>query len=181
MTAYPHNDITRDEPLYIRELQTYLRKIGTRCIDIPLVAIDGVFGPETTESVTAFQKKAGLDPNGRVNRKTWDAVVKTYARFLREEAPAEAIRPFPSPQHVIEPGDQGPLVGFLQLMLDTISNRYANIHASSITGTYDADTEEAVRDFQRLGGLEPNGKTDKETWNQIARLYNIQDRDELNP
>ena len=47
------------------------------------------------------------------------------------------------------------------------------------TGIYDKDTQQAVRQMQQLGGLEPDGKADKATWDKITRLYNIQDRPEI--
>lgn len=64
MTWIP-NDIHQDQDLYIRELQTYLRTVATRHIEIPLIAVDGIFGPETTQAVIAFQESFGLEPTGR--------------------------------------------------------------------------------------------------------------------
>ncbi len=175
------NDINRDEDLYIRELQTYLRKTATRHPSIPLVVIDGIFGPETTAAIIAFQEEFGLDPTGRVNLATWSAVFAEYLRILEEEAPAEGVRPFPHPYHIISPGDSGNLVFILQIMLDTIAARYQNIPPVDINGHYDEDTVQAVKSLQMTSGMEPDGKTNKETWNRITRLYNIQPHDELNP
>ena len=59
MTWIP-NDIHQDQDLYIRELQTYLRTVATRHIEIPLIAVDGIFGPETTQAVIAFQESLSL-------------------------------------------------------------------------------------------------------------------------
>ena len=178
MTWIP-NDIHQDQDLYIRELQTYLRTVATRHIEIPLIAVDGIFGPETTQAVIAFQESFGLEPTGRVNRQTWDAIYAEYTRILKVEAPAEALRPFPAPDYVMMPGDTGNLVFFLQIMLDTISERYSNLPPVKKTGIYDEDTQRAVQQMQQLGGLEPNGKTDKATWDKIPRLYNIQGRPEI--
>ena len=175
------NDIHRDEDLYIRELQTYLRKVATRHDAIPSVAIDGIFGPETTASVTAFQTTFDLSPTGRADRITWNAVYAEYMRIIEEEAPAEGVRPFPNPQHIMLPGDSGNLVFILQIMLDTIAVRYANIPPVEINGHYDEDTVQAVKTMQKTAGLEPDGTTNKDTWNRITRLYNVQPRDELNP
>lgn len=177
----PANDIQHDQALFIREMQTYLRTVATRHTKIPLIAVDGVYGPETTAAVTAFQKTFGLEPTGRVDRTTWDAIFREYTRIIKEEAPAEAVRPYPHPHHVIVPGDSGNLVLILQIMLDTIAARYSNLPPVEINGHYDEDTEKIVRELQKSAGLEPNGKTDKNTWDHIARLYNTQSRDELHP
>lgn len=177
----PDNDIHKDQALFIRELQHYLRKVSTRHPEIPLIAVDGLYGPETTAAVTAFQRAFRLDPTGRANRKTWDAIFREFRRIEKEEAPAEALRPFPGPHHIIRSGDSGNLVFFLQLMLDTITGRYANLPPVEINGYYDRDTEDAVRELQKRAGLETDGSTDKNTWDHIARLYNVQVHDELNP
>lgn len=177
----PFNDIHHDQPLFIRELQHYLRTVATRHPDIPQVAVDGIFSPDTTAAVTAFQKEAGLPTTGRVDRPTWDAVFREFQRIQKAEAPAEAMRPFPNPHHVMQPGDSGNLVFLLQIMLDTITARYVNLPPVKINGHYDTDTADAVRELQKRAWLEPDGKTDKKTWDHIVRLYNIQPRDELNP
>ena len=38
------------------------------------VAIDGVFGPNTTQAVRQYQNAAGLTPDGVVGRETWDTI-----------------------------------------------------------------------------------------------------------
>ena len=46
---------------------------------IPRVNIDGIFGQETANAATAFQRFAGLDANGAVNEATWDALYDQFA------------------------------------------------------------------------------------------------------
>lgn len=45
---------------------------------IPAPAQDGNFGRETQQSVVAFQRAAGLDPDGMVGPLTWQALYNTY-------------------------------------------------------------------------------------------------------
>jgi peptidoglycan hydrolase-like protein with peptidoglycan-binding domain len=45
---------------------------------IPAPAQDGNFGRETQQSVMAFQRAAGLDPDGMVGPLTWQALYNTY-------------------------------------------------------------------------------------------------------
>ena len=45
---------------------------------IPAPSQDGNFGRETQQSVTAFQRAAGLEPDGMVGPLTWQALYNTY-------------------------------------------------------------------------------------------------------
>jgi hypothetical protein len=55
----------------VKLLQHNLNLIGIKLI------IDGNFGPETESALWSFQKGSGLDDNGMVDSKTWDALMKT--------------------------------------------------------------------------------------------------------
>ncbi len=67
------------EVLIIQELLSY---IATVISDIPNLDVDGIFGPETKKSVIAFQKHYGIEPDGIVDKKTWDKIINVY-RELR--------------------------------------------------------------------------------------------------
>jgi hypothetical protein len=55
----------------VRNLQAKLNQV---LIPIPLLAVDGIFGPKTDAAVRAFQKKAGLSVDGIVGPKTQAAL-----------------------------------------------------------------------------------------------------------
>ena len=93
---YPDNDVLVNRPLYVRELQDYLAKISTRYPSIPHLATDGIFGPETTASVRAFQELNQLSPTGRVDRITWETIVAVYTRIVRKRR-LSRCRYFPVP------------------------------------------------------------------------------------
>ena len=76
---WPPNNIMHDEPLYIREIQNWLRALAFSDERIPLIAVDGIYGPETTQAVRAFQEITGLPATGTVDKATWDAV---YIAFV---------------------------------------------------------------------------------------------------
>ncbi|CAL9614098.1 peptidoglycan-binding protein [Streptomyces sp. enrichment culture] len=100
---------------------------------------DGVFGPETRAEVVAFQRRHGLQPDGKVGRHTW--------RMLTVPA---------------APGDRGPHVEAVQDLLQRAG------HPADITGTYTAATRQAVRDFQQRHALPPTGTVDEHTWRSLT-------------
>jgi lysozyme len=63
--VYPHQPtITGSD---VRSWQTQMRDRGL------VVTPDGIYGPESKRGCVAFQRMAGLDPNGIVDRSTWEA------------------------------------------------------------------------------------------------------------
>ena len=60
----------------------------------------------------------------------------------------------------------------VQLMLNRISRNYPAIpKISPTTGAFGEGTEEAVREFQRIFGLTPDGVVGKATWYRLVYLY----------
>lgn len=82
---------------YVRILQEYLSFINQTYPNIPAVNNTGYFGPVTRQSVTAFQKQFGLNPNGIVGATTWDAIAGVYSdlRFGFDK------RPYQNPGYTI--------------------------------------------------------------------------------
>lgn len=77
---------------YVRVLQEYLTYIHRTIPTIPEVRNTGYFGPVTKAAVTAFQRYAGLSPNGAVGAVTWDGISGLYSdlRFGYEKRPYQA-------------------------------------------------------------------------------------------
>lgn len=65
---------------YVFRLQEYLRKVAAVNINIPQIALDGIFGSETKRAVMSFQKEYGLDITGIVDDQTWDKLYNEYIR-----------------------------------------------------------------------------------------------------
>ena len=60
----------------VRTLQTLLNNSRKQYPAVPLVAVDGVFGPLTANAVRAFQRNAGLTVDGIVGPITWAALAR---------------------------------------------------------------------------------------------------------
>ena len=69
-------------------------------------------------------------------------------------------------------GSRGPNVVILQVALNRISQSYPAIpKIPAIDGIFGARTENAVRSFQRIFNLTPDGIVGQATWNAVVRLY----------
>src|SRR5262249_37769591 len=54
------------------KLNNWIRKTG---VGIPLLAVDGIFGPKTNAAVRRYQQSKGLAPDGIVGPKTWSLLL----------------------------------------------------------------------------------------------------------
>ena len=69
-------------------------------------------------------------------------------------------------------GDGGPDVQAMQTRLNRISRNYPAIpKIAEPNGIFGKDTEDAVRSFQQIFNLTPDGIIGKETWYRIAYIY----------
>ena len=76
------------------------------------------------------------------------------------------------PGIVLEFGSAGNDVKSLQIFLNRISRNYPAIPKIPVAdGIFDAATEETVRVFQQVFGLEVTGKVDAATWYRITNIY----------
>lgn len=66
----------------VRQLQFMLRVLSEYINDIPPIAEDGIFGPQTRNAVLAFQRFAGLTADGIVGPATWSALYDRASSFL---------------------------------------------------------------------------------------------------
>lgn len=160
-----------DEQLreHIRELQHFLFGISHYNTRIPVIIPDGIYGSETAGAVKIFQQEYGLTPTGEVDRNTWDRIVEVYRQIFED-----IIRPDVFKQNtLLIPGSAGPVVYILQIMLDTISNRFDNIPATNLTGIYDAPTERSVDMFKKVTKNHSNAEgVDVSLWNEIVSAFN---------
>ncbi len=157
----------------VRQLQSYLYDISQVDPDIPRVNPDGFYGATTVASVTAFQRKHELLPNGRVDYGTWQSLSREHERAVSSLSEPRAISPFSQPLRngILQLGDKSELVRIVKIMLRAIGTSYSLGEELSDDDVFDADTERAVKELQFIHGLDASGEINKETWNSLASAY----------
>lgn len=159
-----------DERNNIFQLQKFLRKISETDDAIPFLNTDGIFGNETALAVGIFQETRGLSKTGEVDYETWKLISGEYEQLSRLNN-AEPVFVFPVDVYEIKNGDSFDAVTVIQLMLNSFASEYDNFEGVSLTGIYDSETADAVKNFQSVSMLAPTGNTDRHTWNEMAGLY----------
>ena len=72
----------------------------------------------------------------------------------------------------LQVGSTGPFVTVVQTSLNRISQNYPAIpKINPVDGIFGAQTEDAVRQFQTIFSLNPDGIVGRATWYQIIRIY----------
>lgn len=72
----------------VRQLQYMLRVVSDYISTVPAVAIDGIFGTATQAAVIAYQRYAGLTPDGIVGTNTWQSLYNQVSGILSSEETA---------------------------------------------------------------------------------------------
>ncbi len=121
----------------VKAVQLALKDLG-----VP-VQVDGYFGADTKAAVVWFQRKHGLQPDGVVGNKT-RALIERRAVFARTSDDGRVIR-------LKRPPMQGSDVKSIQRAL-----RHAGVKVR-VDGAFGAQTQDAVKRFQRKQGLPADG------------------------
>lgn len=131
----------------VQSLQTSLRQLGAD------IEPDGRFGPKTERAVKGYQTMIGLEPDGVAGPATLGALQRaTQSRTVSDghgslDAPSDALLQATS----LRVGADGAQVQELQRLLE---QRGAKIH---VDGQFGPNTERALRGYQLMNGLEPDG------------------------
>lgn len=155
----------------VRSLQTMLRVLSEDDRRLPTVVPDGIYGPNTMNAVTAFQRKKGIPITGIVDQPTWDLIVESYEPALIRVGKAQPIEIIIDPGQVFRRGDSSPYVYLLQSMLTQLSNDHPQINPPGHSGIMDDETTRALASFQRLAALPETGEFDKITWKHLVHQF----------
>ena len=157
----------------VLNIQYYISYIALFVPTVIATALDGSFGPSTTNSVKSFQKTYGLQENGVVDRSTWDRMEEVYYSIVREidyEFFGGRILPFPG--RILREGIEGNDVRVLQEYLNYISLSYPSIPKVNVDGIFGASTARQVAAFKELFNLPgTENRVNAPVWNSIANIY----------
>ncbi len=157
----------------IRSLQTMLRVIAEDDPRLPTVVPDGIYGPATLSSVSAFQRLYGLPITGVTDQQTWEQIVAVYEPALIRIDKAEPIEILMEPGEVFRIGDSNAYIFLLQGILMQLSRDNPSIISPNHNGVLDDPTSEALAAFQLLAGLPPTGELDKITWKYLVKQFTL--------
>ncbi len=164
---YPGRAIREgDRSVEVQEIQFFLNKIALFTSRVPSVKIDSFYGSGTKAAVIAFQRLAGLTPDGIVGRVTWDTLVEAYEDTLAVEAPEQQLLG-PYPGTALRIGSTGEAVKRVQSALNAVNQSNGTLTTLTVDGIYGNATAEAVRTFQRQNGLSADGVAGPQTWNAL--------------
>ena len=155
----------------IRSLQTMLRVIAQEDDHQPSLVPDGIYGPQTTNAVSAFQRNHGIPITGIADQNTWEAIVAVYEPAMTRVGSAHPLEIILHPGQVIRRGSREANIYIIQAILTVLSQTYGSITAPSMNGILDDATSLSLSDFQELAGLPRSGELDKVTWKQLALHY----------
>ena len=153
----------------ILNLQKYLRAISFADPRISRPPLDGIFDSATEDSVRSFQASRGLNANGLVDKLTWDTIYEEYSALaLAEELPFFPSYPL---NYAAELGEESAFISIVQIMLRELSSVYDILEGIEITGKFDTQTEQAIKELQRASGLQESGLIDRNTYRRL--LYDF--------
>ena len=155
----------------VRSLQTMLRVLAVSDPSYKNVIPDGIYGPDTMQAVSAFQRKHALPVTGVTDLATWEAIVAAYFPALTLIEDAAPIGVVWNPGETVGPGQQHPNLRQAQSMLAVLAERYHSVAEPSQSGVLDAATADSMSSFQMLSGLPMTGQLDRLTWLHLTLQY----------
>lgn len=163
---------TEEKETPILEIQRTLRNIDYFENGLARIRLTGTYNEETRQGVSRFQEKYGLPVTGVVDNTTWQLLQAINKSTKEAQALARAVYILPKiSEYTIYPGIQDDVIYIIQHMINVISQEYDSIIPVKFSGIYDRDTENAIKEFQRVNLLENNGIIDPATFNRLADEY----------
>ncbi|MBR5295171.1 MAG: peptidoglycan-binding protein, partial [Clostridia bacterium] len=152
-----------DDVLYEQILLNRIRPVFAT---VPRLAEDGVFGSKMRSAVREFQRLFGLSDDGIIGRETWNALNRVFGSTQSgcfDSGPSRSGR-------TLRYGSSGSDVSLLQSNLNIVGTALSPIPTLTVDGSFGSRTEEAVKVFQRIFGLTPDGVVGTATRTRIFEM-----------
>lgn len=130
----------------------------------------GSYDAETREAVNGFQAKRGLPTTGVVDLRTWERLLAMTEQPTQDQL-FNVLHPGPA---LLSAGDGGGDVRAVQHRLVQIAWIFGDV-----TGTYDAETVEAVEGFQAKREIPVTGEIDQRTMDRLVEMTRQPTYDEI--
>ena len=155
----------------VRYVQSLLNGINEVFVQIPDLAVDGVYGAGTQRAVRVFQNLFGLSADGLVGRNTWDALGRIVTS-VREDCILSSsdylTRPYPGAP--LRFGSGGENVRYLQNALNTVRRALPRLGAVTVDGRFGGATQDQILQFQGIFGLVQDGVVGSQTWSFLSSV-----------
>lgn len=155
----------------IRSLQTMLRVIAEDDPNHMRIIPDGIYGSETMNAVSTFQRIHGLPVTGITDQNTWETIVAVFDPALVRRQNAHPLDIILNPGQTIQKGERNPHLYLVQAMLTALAEIYKSIGIPSQSGLLDDSTADSLASFQALSSLPMTGNLDKQTWKHLVLHY----------
>ncbi len=166
---YPGSPLRQgDRGSNVKLLQFWLKIARNIYTTLPDLAVDGIFGAGTRAAVVAFQRFFDLTADGVVGEMTWNKLYEVY-NGIANDLLAPDLRPGDYPG-VLRLGSTGTAVRELQFYLYLVSAFDSSVPPVTLNGTFDGETEAAVRAFQQISGLTVDGIVGMATWDALYEV-----------
>lgn len=154
-------------------LQTMLRQLSQVYDFMPEVPLDGTFGESTLESVLIFQKELYPPATGIVNQEVWEAIRGEVMKNSSMIQKPKVLRAYPEAGDPLVFGEEGAEIALFQLMFQSLSDEIYGIEEETPTGIFTETLRNNLTWLQSVSGISPSGELNPETWDRLARLYEV--------
>lgn len=155
----------------VRSLQTMLRFIAESRGDAISIIPDGIYGQNTVNAVSDFQRRKGMPVTGITDQTIWDAIAAEYENAVILVGEPQAIQVILNSSQTIRQDERHPDIFLVQAILSVLSQVYASVTPPGSGGILDIPTAESLASFQALSGLASTGELDRITWHHLALQY----------
>lgn len=157
----------------VQDLQYMLWVLSMVNPELPFVAVDGVFGEQTLEGVMTFQREYAPPVTGRVDQRTWDALVQEFQQADHFLARPRQLYGFPDRPFQVLPGEQEKAMALVQVLFLALSELLEGIIQANTDGYHGESSVQNVKWLQSRAGQAQTGIMDREAWDMLSRLYDL--------